>query len=1295
MASWYFRRFHIAFAFSLLTYGGVFCGLFGIHESRADFAAQCSKAGGSWYGGQECRCPKGSAELSTNPYYHYCPKPDKAGALHTASDLYKKNGRENCPRMSHYEEKNTYSNESTAQCYYKGLQRGLRLEEPAQVGETLDQLEELVWVHEALLENTQKLKIGVQFLQASAEAYKNPVGTNPYFDAKAEVAYEAAGQIFILDREIEKLNASGSCGSLLLSRAELLKCRSLRSRNLRENDLEAAREKQRKRDELLQSSSLLSDPKVRRFINDNGAKLGADDSSLKQRFRSVLQEAASRNKGVLIKLLGDRNRMLGEAVLLRDLEKEAQQKRDPGIEEKLHTAHTAYLKETIENKNLLRELLATTSPTRKKGLQTLYGAECRLGEKLEADKIAETLWAGPEFLAWTTVSMLTGELAGLSRLSVAVRGAAAATNIGINGAMIEEQFKSGLELYKSCENLNASAAGNVSTIEGGVATTSRAGSACGASLVGTGLLSLLNVAGAGLGATKTIKGLRSLPAEQQLLRAEQKVLVAEQKITSHPEIGRPLVDFSPGNAPYHNVIDAGAEHLVGKRISGLTKSTPFDGTVEAISKEANGKWTAALRRPDGKLEQLELTHAQKLRFHGTAEELQELKSNLKIHNSHAVNPKIQMRGLGGNELIEEIEGVAPTKGLERNYYEGTSAGGSFDGQPTISRQSQGQHTTPSKRRLIQDEKSKPKSSLLRVESETPVRNISPIAVELELPERFERGIRILQSKKKPLIAKRLAEIRSNLSEQQFNAIEKAHKIPPPYTEQVLQEKRAILAEVFKQKRDQDAILGGLVAGIEEQSIARIAVRAATSENLANTSAKKVSIYTEDDFIEVARTDGTSAGKGWYDGPDKIHKRPGDVFLDQNKHDRSRGDALLASTVRAKDVADGHILLRGHRLPNKEIITDKDAGSFISFGRSSENGKPNLGRILEGGMDRNSRTGQLEITVERANGQFYVLTAEEIKSAKLSREARALFESLDTEKTQVPSIQIKNKKPPAPPASSEMRGNVIRKQGEKTEGNEFRGSLVRPNTPSRSQFSRDPAIAVNGPYYENALEARHEFTKWLKQSSGKNMNVEEFKAINAQMHKTSAIGRNGDRPYKTSAYDSQGISPGKTRDIHLNYSSSRPGAQKYAEKIADLLRKEKNIPSGLVRVPGVKVSAQPVNVFAQHLYPSGKSLDEYFEQGAALLNKINATPLGARGVVDDIAQYYYTMINARPYEQINNSIFMNQVNSMLEVHGFGGMSHGYMDHLAHRLSFDQFKEVFNMQRRGELPLPSVFKIDVEK
>jgi hypothetical protein len=109
----------------------------------------------------------------------------------------------------------------------------------------------------------------------------------------------------------------------------------------------------------------------------------------------------------------------------------------------------------------------------------------------------------------------------------------------------------------------------------------------------------------------------------------------------------------------------------------------------------------------------------------------------------------------------------------------------------------------------------------------------------------------------------------------------------------------------------------------------------------------------------------------------------------------------------------------------------------------------------------------------------------------------------------------------------------------------------------------------------------------------------------------------------------------------------------------------------------------------HFYPPGKHLQVYFDQAADHL--FQAKKMISEGKTleaqKEIGRYYHVMVNARPYDQINNSVFMNQTNYLLKLTGHPGISQGELDHLFMRLNSKQVDQIWPQVLEGKVPSAS--------
>ena len=107
------------------------------------------------------------------------------------------------------------------------------------------------------------------------------------------------------------------------------------------------------------------------------------------------------------------------------------------------------------------------------------------------------------------------------------------------------------------------------------------------------------------------------------------------------------------------------------------------------------------------------------------------------------------------------------------------------------------------------------------------------------------------------------------------------------------------------------------------------------------------------------------------------------------------------------------------------------------------------------------------------------------------------------------------------------------------------------------------------------------------------------------------------------------------------------------------------------------------------YAKTWELNTLFTEAALYLSNIkwemaNAYP-NKLIILKNLADYYHTILYARPMGNVNNSMFMNQVNYLLKQAGMQPVPHGHLDHIATRVSKEQFRVVFDIHIKWLLPL----------
>ena len=224
--------------------------------------------------------------------------------------------------------------------------------------------------------------------------------------------------------------------------------------------------------------------------------------------------------------------------------------------------------------------------------------------------------------------------------------------------------------------------------------------------------------------------------------------------------------------------------------------------------------------------------------------------------------------------------------------------------------------------------------------------------------------------------------------------------------------------------------------------------------------------------------------------------------------------------------------------------------------------------------------------------------------------------------------------------------------------------------------------INADYIRTSREARQYLFDAI--DSGKySESLESYIETMNNMHIVSARGKNGTSDWYSQVGDgSNNVNPGVIRGEGSFRNSRREEAgliEDIAKKYGDPYRVTQ---SSKVKLTGIPDEYLPfdeaIGDLYYHYYPDGKSLNFYYKEmhrtSKEALNLIaNTAP--EREILSKIAEHYQYAANARPYGQINNSLFMNEINTMLTKAGLKTMPHGILDHAAQRLQPDTFKKYF--------------------
>jgi len=106
-----------------------------------------------------------------------------------------------------------------------------------------------------------------------------------------------------------------------------------------------------------------------------------------------------------------------------------------------------------------------------------------------------------------------------------------------------------------------------------------------------------------------------------------------------------------------------------------------------------------------------------------------------------------------------------------------------------------------------------------------------------------------------------------------------------------------------------------------------------------------------------------------------------------------------------------------------------------------------------------------------------------------------------------------------------------------------------------------------------------------------------------------------------------------------------------------------------------------------MYPESKFIESYIDEafscGRTFVEVLDDETPDTAMLVGLIAEQYRYLVTARPFSQINNSLFMNLANAQIKLLGLKGITHGKMDLVAQRFQSQSFKQYFFDRVQGKV------------
>lgn len=218
------------------------------------------------------------------------------------------------------------------------------------------------------------------------------------------------------------------------------------------------------------------------------------------------------------------------------------------------------------------------------------------------------------------------------------------------------------------------------------------------------------------------------------------------------------------------------------------------------------------------------------------------------------------------------------------------------------------------------------------------------------------------------------------------------------------------------------------------------------------------------------------------------------------------------------------------------------------------------------------------------------------------------------------------------------------------------------------------------YIRTSREARA-FMNDAIESGSYTKNLDSYIKTMNRMHEISAHGKSGNYYwYGEAGHGSIEVNPGQIRgegQMQNRRIDSALEVEKIAKQYGDPYRVEV---TSNVELLGIPEKYRPLDFEGgYHVYPDGKSLEKYYykemHRSAKEALKLIDSGASERQILEKLAEHYQYAANARPYGQINNSLFMNEVNTLLSKAGMKGMPQGILDIVSMHLQPNTFKKYF--------------------
>ena len=266
--------------------------------------------------------------------------------------------------------------------------------------------------------------------------------------------------------------------------------------------------------------------------------------------------------------------------------------------------------------------------------------------------------------------------------------------------------------------------------------------------------------------------------------------------------------------------------------------------------------------------------------------------------------------------------------------------------------------------------------------------------------------------------------------------------------------------------------------------------------------------------------------------------------------------------------------------------------------------------------------------------------------------------------------------------------TIQKQGNKfividnsTNGTRIGSKLPELDENELVRVAGNNGRPIDANYIRTSREARSHLTQAIESGNYTRDLNSYIETINS-MHEIAYRGKDGSHEwYSKAGQGSLDVNAGVIRNDKGGLRNQRVEQARTVEGIAKQYGDPYRVDTdSAVKLDGIPDKYLPKDgAGGYHYYPAGEGLEKYYYKEMHRTSKeaLKLIESGAskQQIIEKLAEHYQYAANARPYGQINNSLFMNELNTLLTKAGMPTMPHGELDIAAMHLQPKTFKKYF--------------------